>query len=149
MSARGGFKEVSVSVDVRWLEKHVVEARIRGFKILMDTPPFERKRGEGRGPSATETLLAALGRCVLISVLRAARELKLEFSELKCRVEGKLKEVEPTIWRFSEISVNLEGRGSSELRGRVKDLLRLAEKYCIVGNLIEEGLPLKINLAIK
>lgn len=140
---------MSVSVDVEWLGEHVVEARIRGFKILMNTPPFERKRGEGKGPSATETLLAALGRCVLISVLRAARELKLEFNELKCRVEGKLREVEPTVWRFSEIRVDLEGGGSSELRDKVEELLRLAEKYCIVGNLIERGLSLKINLAVK
>ena len=132
-------RESTVSVTANWKGGTVVEARVRNFTLLMDSPPHEKEGEESVGPSATETFLVALARCIIVSTLKAAKALGVEVKGLSVDVKMKVRELEPGVWRFEEITPYLKIDADVDKRTLGK-LLRSIHKYCAVGNAIKDGL---------
>ena len=128
-----------------------MEAKIRDIRLLMDTPPFEGEERRSLGPSATETFMAALGRCNMISILRAAKDEGVEIKALKAKLEGIVERKDPEetgfkqpTWRFKDIIMNLEVVSEADDR-EIAKVLRESHKYCTVGNAVEEGISGKFG----
>ncbi len=138
-------RESTVSVTVAWKGGTVAEARVRDFTFLMDSPPHEKEGGESVGPSATETFLVAYGRCILVSTLKAAKDLGVEIKDISVDVEMKVREVEPGVWRFEEIVPHLKIDTSSD-RKMLAKVLQAMPRYCAVGNAIKKELIKGIEL---
>jgi len=132
-------RENIVSITADWKGGTVVEAKIRDFTLLMDAPPYEKEDGKSMGPSATETFLVALGRCIIVSTLKAAKALGVKINSLSVEVKMKVRELEPGVWCFEEIVPYLKIDTDVDKRTLGK-LLRSIHKYCAVGNAIKEGL---------
>ncbi len=144
-------KSITVPVEIEWKGEKLVEAKIRDIRLMMDTPPFEGEERKCLGPSATETFMAALGRCNVISVLRAAKDEGVEIKGLKAKLEGVVERKDPEetgykqpIWRFKDITINLEIVSDADERTIAK-VLRESHKYCTVGNAVEDGIAGKFG----
>ena len=144
-------KSITIPVEVEWKGGKLVEAKIRDIRLLMDTPPFEGEERKCLGPSATETFMAALGRCNVISILRAAKDEGVEIKALKAKLEGIVERKDPEetgfnqpTWRFKDIIINLEVVSEADDR-EIAKVLRASHKYCTVGNAVEEGISGKFG----
>jgi len=144
-------KSITIPVEVEWKGGKLVEAKIRDIRLLMDTPPFEGEERRSLGPSATETFMAALGRCNMISILRAAKDEGVEIKALKAKLEGIVERKDPEetgfnqpTWRFKDIIINLEVVSEADDR-EIAKVLRESHKYCTVGNAVEEGISGKFG----
>ena len=144
-------KEVMVPVEITWKGGKLVEAKMRDLEFLMDIPPFEGEKGKSLGPSATETFLAALGRCNVISVLRSAEDEAVTIEGLKAKVKGQVEMKAPSetgyeqpIWRFRDIQIDLEIESDAD-EGAIGKIIRESHKYCTVGNAVEEGISGRFN----
>jgi len=141
-----GLREIIVPVSLKWKGGTVAEARVRELTLLMDAPPHEKREGEKSvGLSATETFLVAIGRCVLISTLKAAKALGVEVRDLSVDVKMRDREIEHGVWSFEEVNVlvKIDAEADERMLGEVMKLMR---KYCAVGNAVKEGL---INLEVE
>lgn len=139
-------KEVIIPINVKWKGGTVAEAKVREFILLMDAPLHEKKVGEESvGPSATETLLVAIGRCQLVSTLKAAKALGVEVRDVSVDVKMRDREVEPGVWSFEEITVRVKIDVEADKRA-LSEVLKLSHKYCAVGNAVKEGL---INIILE
>ena len=144
-------KSITIPVEVEWKGGKLVEAKIRDIRLLMDTPPFEGEERRSLAPSATETFMAALGRCNMISILRAAKDEGVEIKALKAKLEGIVERKDPEetgfnqpTWRFKDIIINLEVVSEADDR-EIAKVLRESHKYCTVGNAVEEGISGKFG----
>lgn len=133
-------KEVVVPVNVKWKGGTVAEAKVREFVLLMDAPLHEKKEGEKSvGPSATETFLVAIGRCQLISILKAAKALGVDITDVSVDVKMRDRKVEPGVWSFEEVTLHVKIDAEAKKR-ELGEVVRLSHKYCAVGNAVREGL---------
>ena len=156
MSGKTAHKEVTVPVEITWKGEDLVEAKIRDFNFLMDTPPFVIEDKKSLGPSATETFLAALGRCNVVSIMKAAKDEGVKIEGLKAKLEGKLRVKEPSetgfkipVWRFNDVLINLEITTDADEK-QVARVLDESHKYCTVCNAVEERISGRFsNIKIK
>ena len=96
------------------------------------------------GPSATETFLAALGRCSLISILGVAEDEGVKIDGLKAEIYGRMERIDPPetgykkpTWRFKDIQINLEITTDADKR-EISKVLRESRRYCTVCKAIED-----------
>jgi len=146
LSGSGQLKSKVIPVEVEWKGGKLVEARIRSIRLTMDAPPFEGDEGESLGPSATETFIAALGRCHMMSILKAAKDEGVEIKALKARLEGAVERKDPEetgfkqpTWRIKGITINLEVVSDADNR-KIARVLRESHRYCTVGNAVKDGI---------
>ena len=139
-------QEIEVPVKVDWKGGKLVEAQIREFNIIMDLPSHEKKGEKSLGPSATETFLAALGRCTLISIVRAAENKQVPIKKLSLKLTGKLKKKvyeaqnpNDSTWIYYDIDKNLDISTPADKR-TVTEIIRESHKFCTVGLAVEAGI---------
>ena len=146
MNGSSQLKSKVIPVEVEWKGGKLVEAKIRNIRLTMDAPPFEGEERKSLGPSATESFMAALGRCHMMSILKAAEDEGVEIKALKARLEGVVERKDPeetgfkqSTWRFKDITINLEIVSDADDR-EIARVLRESHKYCTVGNAVRDGI---------
>ncbi len=148
-------QEIRVPVKVKWKGALVTDAEIGDFNICMDTPSHEKQKGKSVGPSATELFMVALGRCTLVSILKAAENKGITIKDLSLELIGKLKKrdygeqkIHDSVWVYFDIEKNLDIVAETDKR-KVAEIIRDSHKYCTVGIAIENSILgdfTKINL---
>ena len=137
-------KEVVIPAELKWKGGTVAEARIRDMTLLMDSPPHEKEGGKSLGLSATETFVLAIGRCQLVSTLKAAKALGVEMRGLSLALEMRDREQEPGVYSFEKVTVRVNIDADADER-TIGKILRESHKYCAVGRAVKEGL-IKLEL---
>lgn len=117
-------------------------------KLLTDEPP-SIPGGEGRGPTASMLLAAAIGNCLSASLTFCATKKRVEIQELKTTVKLTRKRNENGFWRISKIHVDLEPTVEEKEGSDYKKCKEMYEDYCIVSQSVKNGIPLEINLIQK
>jgi len=77
-------------MSVRFAGDKVVEAEIKGFKIVTDAP--SEPGGEATAPSPVDLLLAALGNCTSYYVLHFCAQRELPMDQISLAVDVKRDE---------------------------------------------------------
>ena len=111
------------------------------------TAPAEFGGLEGRW-TPEELLLAAVAGCYTTTVRAIAGGAKIDFTDLQVEASGTVRKTEPG-WSFTQIVVrpNLKIT-SAEERERALDLLKRAEKLCLVSRAIGTTLKFEPQLEI-
>ena len=136
-------QEVHIPIKVKWKGALVTDAEIGDFKISMDTPSHEKQTEKSVGPSATELFMTALGRCMLISILKSAENKGILIKDLSLELIGKLKKreyeeqkIHDSVWVYFNIEKNLDIVAETDKR-KIAEIIRDSHKYCTVGIAIE------------
>ena len=123
--------------------RQAVDFGLEGVPALQvdEGPPL----GAGDGPRPVQVLAAAVGSCLTASLAFCARRAHLPLEGIRTRVEGTLVRNERGRLRVGGLRIVLE----PELGGDPERLARCAElfeDFCIVGNSVQEGIPLDVRV---
>jgi organic hydroperoxide reductase OsmC/OhrA len=104
-----------------------------GLPTLQTAPPAEFD-GPGDRWSPETLLCAAVADCFVLSFRAVARASKLEWTDLECRVEGKLDRVDGrSFFTGLVVHASLKVPAGTD-PGRATKLLEKAEHVCLVSN---------------
>ncbi len=124
-----------------------VAVNATGLPEIETAPPVEFD-GPG-GTWSPETLLcASVADCFILTFRALAKASKLEWTELACRVEGKLERVEG-VTRFTGFTTHARlevARGADA--GTTKALLEKAEQKCLITNSLNGTQTLEAEVVV-
>ena len=115
--------------------------------ILTDEPD-SLPGGEGKGPTASMLLAAAVGNCLSASLTFCAAKKKVELINLNTTVKFTRERNKKGFWRISKINVNLEPIVEDKEDSKFQRCIEMFEDYCIVTQSVKTGIPTEINLKI-
>jgi putative redox protein len=120
-------------VAVTWVQgEQFVASSSGGHSIVLDAPAG-RDTWQGFKPS--DLLLAALGGCTAVDVIRILRKKRQRVSGLRVTVSGEQREEYPR--PFERIVVHFEVRGQGIAKAAVEHAISLSEeKYCSVAAIL-------------
>lgn len=124
--------ESSLQVYLEWKGRRSSEAEIRELKFTINSV---NEDGSYVGPSPTETLLAALGGCMISNMAKNSDILRIRPKEIQVFLEGK-KSIDETP-RIEKISVTINVKGDGISQQKLNKLRDMVEKYCTVGNTLK------------
>jgi len=128
LNERGAAYQVTIT---RQDEAHAVAAT-RGHQL-----PLNVKKGDGTaGFNAAETLLAALGACILTNVNGIADKMRLQIDEARVEFTAKRRDEPPAL---TEIRYRLVLK-SPEPADKLQELHRLSVKWGTVTNTVINGI---------
>ena len=109
-------------------------AEIHGHSIEIDT--IEANGGHNLGTRPKALMLASLAGCTGIDVVSILNKMRVSFTELSIKVEGRLTETEPSV--YDEVVVHYTIRVAKEDELKVaKAVILSQEKYCGVTKMFE------------
>jgi putative redox protein len=119
-------------VKVKWVgRQQYVATGQSGHSIVLDVST--QGGGDNTGPSATELLLMAVGKCSAVDVVNILRKQRLVLASLEVTVRGEISEDYPK--RFTSIHVLYTASGDGITVEKVEKAAHLShEKYCTVSN---------------
>ncbi|MCE7741945.1 MAG: OsmC family protein [Candidatus Heimdallarchaeota archaeon] len=112
--------------------------------ILTDEPT-SLPGGEGKGPTASMLLAAAVGNCLSASLIFCSTKKQVDLLELETTVKFKRERNEKGFWRISEMEVDLEPV-IDDKDGKFQRCEEIFKDYCIITQSVETGIPIKVNL---
>ncbi len=119
-----------------------------GLADLPSMPPVEFD-GPGGYWSPETLLVAAVADCFVLSFRAIARASKLEWTNLECRVDGKLDKVD-RVTRFTDFTVTatLDVPAGTDA-AKAERLLARAEQVCLITNslIADSHLEATVNVA--
>ena len=113
--------------------------------ILLDESP-DVPGGEGKGPTASMLLAAAVGNCLSASLTFCLSKKNVELQELNTKIKFKRKRNEDGFWRISEIEVDLIPIVENKDESKFLRCLEYFKQYCVVTKSVEKGIPVQVNI---
>ncbi len=102
----------------------------------------EKVGGDGQGFRPMETLLAALGGCAVIDTVLILKKSRVDFEEVRIRMEGERAEGTPS--PFTEIRSVFTVVGRDVPREKAEKAVKLSvEKYCSVAASLDPGIRVR------
>jgi uncharacterized OsmC-like protein len=133
----------------------VTLSRRHGYEFLADfheprvpeltfdeRPPL----GQGRGPSASRVLAAAVGNCLSASLVHCLERARVPVTDVNATVEGELTRNAQGRLRVKSLQVKLEPRVGVEPE-RLERCLGLFEDFCTVTQSVRDGIDVDVEVA--
>ncbi len=109
-------------------------AEVNGHQIEIDTDIDNQGKNIGTRPKAL--MLVSLAGCTGLDVVNILNKMRVSFSELSIKVEGRLSETEPKI--YEAVSIYYSIKVSKEDEDKVLKAVTLSqETYCGVTRMFE------------
>ncbi|MFK7769911.1 MAG: OsmC family protein [Mariniblastus sp.] len=136
------------SVSSSLSPESLVSLTADGLPAIESGPPKEFG-GTGEQWSPEDLLVAAVADCFVLSFKAIATASKYTWSDLSCKVTGKLDKVERSI-QFTELHIkaNLTIPADADA-DRAKRLLEKAEQACFITNSLKAEPKLEISIEAK
>mgnify|MGYP005860338325 CR=1 FL=1 len=128
-------------VTVQRLDEAHAEARVRSFRLATGV----RRSDPAVGPNAVETLLAALGTCLLTNVNTLMGQMHVDIRDAYVELQGERQDKPPMLTHIACRLVLV----SSEPRSRLETLFGLAQKWGTVSNTLVRAVPLEMELEVE
>lgn len=128
-------------VTVQRLDDAHAEARVRTFRLATGA----RRNDPSVGPNAVETLLAALGTCLLTNVNTLMEQMHVDIRDAYVELQGERQDKPPLLTHITCRLVLV----SAEPHGRLETLFGLAQKWGTVTNTLARGVPLDMELEVQ
>ena len=125
---------------VKWRGNVQSEISIRHFKLIIDT----NTDGNDEGPNPTETLLAALGGCMIVNYGRLSKKLHLKIDSIEIDIEAERPKMKAKVTKI-KYKVKIK---SNEPYEKLERLRELAERNGTVFHTVKEGTELVGNLEV-
>ncbi|WP_298138949.1 OsmC family protein [Acidiferrobacter sp.] len=124
-------------VEIEQIKDYQFGVHFTQGALIADEPP---PTGTGSGPQPAELLAAAVGNCLMASLLFCQNKSHAPFGMLKARAQGHLGRDAAGRLRVTRIDVTLIAPGATAR------CLRLFENYCVVTESVRAGIP--VHLAV-
>lgn len=128
-------------VVVQRLDEAHAEARVRTFRLATGA----RRNDPSVGPNAVETLLSALGTCLLTNVNTLMEQMRVNIRDARVELRGERQDKPPLLTHIACRLVLV----SAEPRGRLETLFGLAQKWGTVSNTLVRAVPLDMELVVE
>lgn len=102
--------------------------------------------GEGKGPSASMLIAAAIGNCLSASLQFCLTKKKNKVNELKTKVVILRERNKDGFWRISEANVTINPDIENAEDSSVQRCIEIFRKYCIVSSSLEAGIKINVNI---
>ncbi len=120
-----------MQVKAVWKKNYQVEVKARQFNVDIDEAP--EFHGEDTGMMPTELFLCSLASCFCLALVYVAKKNQIVIKYMNVNVKGK-KDL--TNFIFSELVVEVESSLPFE---DLKDIIKIAKKYCYVSNTVSKS----------
>ena len=128
-------------VTVQRLDDAHAEARVRTFRLATGA----RRSDPTVGPNSVETLLAALGTCLLTNVNTLMEQMHVSIQDAHVELRGERQDKPPLLTHIACRLVLV----SAEPRSRLETLFELAQKWGTVSNTLARAVPLEMELVVQ
>lgn len=102
--------------------------------------------GHDRGPNPSRMLLAAIGNCLVASLLFALRKHKNASGPLTAEISATPVRNEQGRWRIPTASVTLRLPGHNADYQRLDRVLAQFEDFCVVTQSVRQGIDVAVNV---
>ncbi len=102
--------------------------------------------GEGKGPSASMLIAAAIGNCLSASLQFCLTKKKNKVNEIKTKVVIFRERNKEGFWRISEANVTITPDIEKTEDSSVQRCIEIFRKYCIVSSSLEAGIKINVNI---
>ena len=126
--------------------KFIIDFNKDSIPDLMMDEPVEIPGGEGKGPSASMLLAAAVGNCLSASLSFCMTKRKIEVKELKTKVKVLRERNENGFWRISGLDVDIMPEVENIENTKTQKCIDIFRNYCVVSSSIEDGIKLNVNI---
>jgi uncharacterized OsmC-like protein len=148
----GGGLRGTYRVEVNLLDKVTVEARARGFRMIIDEPTSFG--GADAGPNPEEVLLAGVGACQAITAALYAALLDIPIRRYDVRLIGEadfsgfygLTDDPPVGFEKVRCEVTIEADATPE---RIEEFERMVEERCIGHGTLRRPVPVETTWRIR
>ena len=110
--------------------------------ITDEAPPL----GEGKGPSPSRLLAAAVGNCLAASLLFCLGKARLSVEGLEAEVETEFFRNEAGRLRIGGMKVRLAPKWTQETAAKAQRCLQIFEDFCVVTQAVQHGVPVEIQV---
>lgn len=111
--------------------------------LLVDEPP---PVGEGRGPSPTQLLSAAVGSCLSASALFCLRKARIDVRGMRTSVQTSVARNEEGRLRIGGIEVRIHLDVDPADRDKIGRCLALFEEFCTVTQSVRRGIGVEVKV---
>jgi uncharacterized OsmC-like protein len=102
--------------------------------------------GEGKGPTASMLIAAAIGNCLSASLQFCLTKKKNKVNEIKTKVVIFRERNKEGFWRISEANVTITPDIEKTEDSSVQRCIEIFRKYCIVSSSLEAGIKINVNI---
>ena len=126
--------------------KFIVDFNEDSIKDLLMDESEDIPGGEGKGPTASMLLAAAIGNCLSASLYFCLTKKKNTVNELKTKVIVFRERNKEGFWRISEAKVIITPDIENAEDSSVQRCIEIFRKYCVVSSSIEEGIKIDVTV---
>ena len=102
--------------------------------------------GEGKGPTASMLIAAAIGNCLSASLQFCLTKKRNKVNELKTKVVIFRERNKEGFWRISEANVTITPDIENAEDSSVQRCIEIFRKYCIVSSSLDAGIKINVNI---
>jgi len=114
-----------------------------GTELLMDEP---KPLGEGKGPSASKVLSAAIGNCLSASLLFCLQKARVDTRRIKTTVTTTVKRNENKRVRVGPVHVQINIDLDKGPRPKINQCIKLFQDFCVVTASIRRGVDVSVEV---
>ena len=111
--------------------------------LLSDEPA---PLGHDRGPNPSRLLLAAIGNCLVASLLFALRKQSNDPGKLRAEISAAPMRNAQGRWRIPKAFVELQLPGGGEDYKRLDRVLQQFEEFCVVTQSVRQGIDVEVRV---
>lgn len=111
--------------------------------LMTDEPP---PLGDGDAPNPARLLLAAVGNCLMASLLFALRKFRNDPAPLHARAHARLARNPSGRWRIVAMEVDLQLADAAGALQHADRALAQFEDFCIVTESVRSGIPVSVRV---
>lgn len=131
--------------ELKWCGGLAVDASARGLTVRIDEP--EAQGGTNSGMNPVEMMLCSLGGCEMLSFCVFAKFYGVKIDDISLEIEGDIdgdgfSGVNPAVRPgFQVIRFHYHIKSSAP-EAQINQVMKMAQKRCMVGDSISAGVPL-------
>ena len=124
-------------------------ANVRDFTDIHTDEP-ESFHGTNKGPSPVEYFLIGIGGCIGSTFVFCCKKNNIEIEDISVTIDGIIthKEERENLLQFDRIEGKIDfiPKNVSKDEIAIKSCIKDFQKYCVVSNSIQQGIPMNVQV---
>lgn len=137
---------MSAAIETNWKGNLTFDSDVGGHSIVTDAPAAFG--GDDHGASPKKLMMASLAGCTGIDVVTILKKMRVDFDDLRIRVDAELTDEEPSL--YSSMHITYVFKGKDLAIEKLKKAVELSqEKYCGVSMMYKKVMKISWEVEIE